>query len=128
MALPTQLISTAFVRERDDVEVVNLSTPPEGTTAGEYGPFTVTDTEAFTETLQRSDLTRTDGNLIGLYHEGRGLLALLAGPETVPDQLRLTAAVDQSSTTPTVVLGGTEDEPQTWLVFETTRTEVTTTT
>lgn len=122
MALPHQLISHAFVRERDEVVVGHLADVFADLAMvraldGQEWQRSLVEPEALAETLHRSDVTHHDGAPIVLFHPGRGLLAVLTGPAEAPAQLELVAAVDLESDVPTVVLGA--DEDQAWLVFET---------
>ena len=122
MALPHQLISAAFVRERDEIRVGHLVEQlADHITVrgldGEEWQRTAAAPEALATTVRRSNVTHHDGAPIVLFHPGRGLLALLADPSEPPAHLHIVAAVDLESDVPTEVLGG--DPSETWLVFET---------
>jgi len=75
----------------------------------------VTDPERFTETLDRSDLCRLNGDPLVLFNEHRNILAVATGPETAP--VRVTVNwVSRLEDGSVVELLGDGDQPS-WQIF-----------
>lgn len=83
--------------------------------SGDAMTVAVTDPERFTETLDRSDLCRLNGDPLVLFNEHRCILAVATGPATAPARVTVNW-VSRLEDGSVVELLGDGDQPS-WQIF-----------